>query len=161
MRDIFAILDKDGDGVICPSELGSMLYSLGRKTSTSLLRDFTNRVGLDSSTSALRNMVSHLGGPLEFPAFLTYITRLKSEISSCEDLIRAFTAFDENDSGYINFEDVKNCLMTTGPERMSEEQVDVALRNFVEKTGMNKGKVAYTKFLSSVVGNYQDSKVDS
>lgn len=90
--------------------------------------------------------------PLDFPAFLTYITSLQCQLSSREDLAGAFTSFDESDSGYINFEDLKNDLMKTGPKRMTEEQVNITLRGFVEKTGKNKGKVLYIKFLDAVMG---------
>ena len=90
--------------------------------------------------------------PLDFPVFLTYITSLKSQLSTKEDLAGAFTSFDENDSGYIDFDDLKNALMTTGPKRMTEEQVNAGLKGFVEKTGKNKGRISYMKFLDTVMG---------
>ena len=95
--------------------------------------------------------------PLEFPVFLTYIASLKSQLSSREDLAGAYTSFDENDIGYIDFEDLKNDLITTGPKRMTEEQVNMALKGFVEKTGKNKGKVSYMKFLDAVMGEKTQS----
>jgi len=98
-------------------------------------------------------MFSILHKPVDFPVFLTYITSLKSQISSREDLIGAFTSFDENDSGYIDFEDLKNGLMNSGPERITEEQVNIALKGFVEKTGKNKGKISYVKFLDAMMGD--------
>jgi len=91
--------------------------------------------------------------PLEFPAFLTYITSVKSQISSRHELIGAITSFDENDSGYIDFEEIKRELMSTGPKRMTEEQVNAALQGFVERTGKNKGKVSYARFLDSMMGD--------
>ena len=90
--------------------------------------------------------------PIDFPVFLTYVTSLKSQISTPEDLANAFTSFDENDSGYIDFEDLKNDLMNSGPQRMTEEQVNVVLKGFVEKTGKNKGRISYMKFLDEMMG---------
>lgn len=90
--------------------------------------------------------------PLDFPVFLTYITSLKSQLSTREYLAGAFTSFDENDSGYIDFDDLKNDLMTSGPKRMTEEQVNSALKEFFEKTGKNKGRILYTKFLDAAMG---------
>ena len=97
-------------------------------------------------------MVSMVPNPFEFPAFLTYITSLKSQLSSRHELVGALTSFDENDGGYIDFEDIKLELMSTGPKRMTEGQINAALQGFVERTGKNKGKVSYTRFLDSMMG---------
>jgi Ca2+-binding EF-hand superfamily protein len=142
------MLDKDGDGVITGSDLASMLHSLGRP-----YKSFSNISGQDSSSLILRKMLSSLNDPLDFPAFLTYITSLKSQISSRTDLTNAFISFDENDGGFIDFEDIKNDLITSGAERLTEGQVNMALGGFVEKTGKNKGKVSYVKFLDAMIGD--------
>src|SRR5271169_4133596 len=97
-------------------------------------------------------MFSMMHTPLEFPVFLTYISSLKSQLSSRHDLAGAFTSFDENDGGYIDLDDLRNDLIMTGPKRMTEEQVNLALKGFVETTGKNKGKVSYMKFLDTVMG---------
>jgi len=78
---------------------------------------------------------------------------MKSQLSSHEDIIGAFTSFDEGDNGYVDFEELKKELMTSGPKRMSEADVESVLGRFVEKTGKNKGKVAYNKFLDAMVGS--------
>jgi|SRR5271156_1888037 len=150
MRDLFSLLDKDGDGVITDSDLSSMLHSLGM-TSKFFYR--INEVGQDSSSTALKKMFSMLNTPLDFPVFLTHVTSLKSYLSARQDLAGAFTSFDENDAGYVDFEDLKNDLMTTGPQRMTEEQINSALKGFVEKTGKNKGKLSYVKFIDAVMGD--------
>ena len=149
-RDLFSLLDKDGDGVVTDSDLRAMLHSLGID---SFLILNSNILGQDSSSAALKKMFSMMHTPLDFPVFLTYITSLKCQLSSREDLAGAFTSFDENDGGHIDLDDLKNDLMTTGPKRMTDEQVNVALKGFVEKTGKNKGKVSYMKFLDAVMGD--------
>jgi len=98
-------------------------------------------------------MLSIIPSPLEFPALLTYITSLKSQMSSRHELIGALTSFDESDNGYIDFEDIRRELMTTGPKRMTEDQVNAALQGFIERTGKYKGKVSYTRFLDSMMGD--------
>ena len=97
-------------------------------------------------------MLSTLPPPLEFPAFLTHVSSLMSQLSSRDELRAAFASFDDSDSGLLDFNDLKNDLMTTGSTRMSEEQVDMAFGGFVEKTGKNKGKVVYEILLDSMVG---------
>jgi len=103
-------------------------------------------------------MLSLLSSPLDFPAYMTHLTYLKSQVSSREELAGAFTAFDEKDSGFIEFSDLKHELMSTGPHRMTEEQVETALRGFVEKAGKNKGKVSYGKFLDMMMGEQRNSR---
>jgi Ca2+-binding EF-hand superfamily protein len=149
MRELFSLLDKDGDGVVTDSDLSAMLHSLGNSFDNHHITDI---LGQDSSLHALKKMFSMMRTPLDFPVFLTYITSLKSQLSTRDDLAGAFTSFDENDSGYIDFDDLKNDLMTTGPKRMTEEQVNTALKGFVEKTGKNKGKILYLKFLDTMMG---------
>jgi len=75
-----------------------------------------------------------------------------SQLSSRDELRAAFACFDDVDSGLLDFKDLKNELMTTGSMRMTEEQVRMALGEFVEKTGKNKGKVVYEMLIDSVVG---------
>ena len=142
------MLDKDGDGVVTDSDLRAMLHSLGNSFDNHL----TDVLGQDSSAHVLEKMFSMMHTPLDFPVFLTYITSLKSQLSTREDLAGAFTSFDENDSGYIDFDDIKNDLMTTGPKRMTEEQVNTALKGFVEKPGKSRGRISYIKFLDAVMG---------
>jgi Ca2+-binding EF-hand superfamily protein len=143
------MLDKDGDGVVTEQDLRAMLHSLG-----TWIKPLSDLLGQDTSSSSLRKMLSMVPTPIEFPAFMTYITSLKSQISSRHELVGALTSFDENDSGYIEFEDIKCELVNTGPKRMTEDQVNVALQGFVEKTGKNKGKVLYAKFLDSMMGDH-------
>src|SRR5271170_4961543 len=120
MRGLFAMLDKDSDGIVTESDLRAMLNSFGNGSSASTNSDL---VGQDTSSASLRNMLSMVPSPLEFPAFLTYITSVKSQISSRHELIGAITSFDENDSGYIDFEEIKRELMSTGPKRSEERRI--------------------------------------
>lgn len=127
-----------------------MFHSLGIGLTHSQTR--SNSIGQDNSSAAIRKAFSMLPTPVDFPGFLTYVTSLKSQISTPEDLANAFISFDESDSGYIDFEDLKNDLMNSGPQRMTEEQVNVVLKGFVEKTGKNKGRISYMKFLDEMMG---------
>jgi Ca2+-binding EF-hand superfamily protein len=98
-------------------------------------------------------MFSLVTSTVDFPAFLTYVNSLKSQISEPDDVGGAFTAFDEKDSGYIDYAELKYTLMNTGTEKMTEELVDVSLGGFVERSGKNKGKVAYQKLLDNMLGD--------
>lgn len=133
-----------------------MLRSLGTPALSVRAPD---QAGQESSPAVVKKMLSTLPSPLEFPAFLTYISNLSSKLSSREELHAAFTSFDVNDTGLLDFLDLKTELMTTGSMRMTEEQVDMALGGCVERTGKMKGKVMYEKLLDSMVGEQPIAQV--
>ena len=97
-------------------------------------------------------MLSSLPSPIDFPAFLTHLTTLAQTTSPRDEIIGAFTAFDENDSGYIDYEELKRELVSSGNKRMTMEQVEGILGAQVERTGRNRGRVGYGRFCDSVLG---------
>ncbi|CCJ29537.1 unnamed protein product [Pneumocystis jirovecii] len=114
LKESFTLLDKNGNGVIEKEDLQAMLISLGQ----------------DSSTSDISYMLSLMPSPLNFAAYLTFFSTHLSAISPREEIIDAFRTFDENNSGKVNLNELKDALMTMG-SRMSEEQVNNALKRFV------------------------------
>ncbi|QSL64535.1 hypothetical protein MERGE_001836 [Pneumocystis wakefieldiae] len=113
-KESFALLDKDGNGVIGKEDLEAMLVSLGQ----------------NPTSSDLSYMLSLIPSPLNFAAYLTFFSTHLSEISPREEIIKAFQTFDEDNSGKVNFYELKDALMTMG-SRMSEHQVDNALKSFL------------------------------
>jgi Ca2+-binding EF-hand superfamily protein len=97
-------------------------------------------------------MLSSLPSPIDFPAFLTYLTNLAQETSPRDEIIGAFTAFDENDSGFVDYEELKKELVGSGSRRMTSQQVESVLGAYVERTGRNKGRVGYGRMIDSVLG---------
>ena len=109
-------------------------------------------IGLDNSLSSTRQMLSSLPSPIDFPTFLTHITNLSSTVSSRDEIIGAFTAFDEHDSGFVDYEELKRELMSSGRHRLTVDQVESVLGGSVERTGRNRGRVGYGRFIDSVLG---------
>ena len=97
-------------------------------------------------------MLSSLPSPIDFPAFLTYLTNLSQETSARDEIIGAFTAFDENDSGYVDYEELMKELVGNGSRRMTPQEVEGILDRYVEKTGRNRGRVGYGRLVDSVLG---------
>lgn len=173
MRDLFSMLDKDGDGIINATDLAAMLTSLGPSlfpsplTSCAHLSQVNLRllahsaalnplsliyIGLDNSPTQTKQMLSSLPSPIDFPTFLTHLTNLTSTTSPRDEIIGAFTAFDENDSGYVNYEELKRELVGSGNRRMTVEQVEGTLGGVVERTGRNRGRVGYGRLVDGVLG---------
>jgi len=90
---------------------------------------------------------------LDFPAFLTYITSQLSVLSHRDELREALTAFDEKDSGFLDYNEFKRDLSQGGPKRLTGEQIDLVLSGFVEKVGKNKGRLSYDRLLDAMMGD--------
>merc|ERR1712037_9908 len=110
-KEAFTMIDQNRDGFIDTEDLHDMLASLGK----------------DPTQDYLARMVAEAPGPINFTMFLTMFGE-KLSGTDPEDVIRnAFACFDENNSGKLNEEYLREMLMTTG-DRYTEEQVDELLR---------------------------------
>ena len=57
-REAFGLFDKNGDGTISSSELGTIMRSLGQNPTESELQDMINEVDVDGSNDTLISMYS-------------------------------------------------------------------------------------------------------
>lgn len=110
-KEAFTMIDQNRDGFVDIEDLHDMLASLGK----------------DPSQDYLERMVAEAPGPINFTMFLTMFGE-KLNGTDPEDVIRnAFACFDDNNSGKLNEEYLRELLMTTG-DRYTEDQVDELLR---------------------------------
>merc|ERR1711992_302160 len=110
-KEAFNMIDQNRDGFVDKDDLHDMLASLGK----------------DPTDKYLDDMMNEAPGPINFTMFLTMFGE-KLNGTDPEDVIRnAFACFDENNSGKLNEEYLREMLMTTG-DRYTEEQVDEMLR---------------------------------
>jgi Ca2+-binding EF-hand superfamily protein len=103
-------------------------------------------------------MLSLLPKRLDFPAFLTRITSQTSLLSSRDQLVEAFITFDEKDNGFVDYAELKRDLSQSGPQRLTEKQIDEVLSGFVEKVGKNKGEICYHKLLDAMTGDQNQAR---
>jgi len=80
-------------------------------------------------------------------------------------LLTALEAFDDGDDGTVDVGELREALMNTGEvsERMTEAEVERALRGFVRKRGLrSKGsggdRFAYREWVGSVCGKGDDEE---
>lgn len=106
LKEAFNLIDQDRDGVISKDDLQKILISLGQKP----------------TDKEVREMLNEVQGNVDFARFLSMFAS-KMGSADPEDLIRnAFTCFDEDCDGVLNFDDFKELLMTMGL-RLTEQQV--------------------------------------
>ncbi|XP_051517158.1 myosin regulatory light polypeptide 9-like [Myxocyprinus asiaticus] len=129
-KEAFNMIDQNRDGFIDKEDLHDMLASLGK----------------NPSDEYLEGMMSEAPGPINFTMFLTMFgERLNG--TDPEDVIRnAFTCFDEDASGFIHEDHLRELLTTMG-DRFTDEEVDELFREApIDKKG-NFNYVEFTRIL--------------
>ncbi|XP_007899137.1 myosin, light chain 12, genome duplicate 1 isoform X1 [Callorhinchus milii] len=110
-KEAFNMIDQNRDGFIDKEDLHDMLASLGK----------------NPTDDYLESMMNEAPGPINFTMFLTMFGE-KLNGTDPEDVIRnAFACFDEEGTGYIQ-EDYLRELLTTMGDRFTEEEVDELFR---------------------------------
>jgi hypothetical protein len=106
---------------------------------------------------------------MNLPTFLNTISSLLAPLSSRTELLNAFAAFDDDDSGQVDIAELRDALLHTSPEAgespLTEREVDEVLGGFSGRrafggkgksaglNGVKRGEVfQYPEFVSSVMG---------
>ncbi|GAO13134.1 hypothetical protein UVI_02024920 [Ustilaginoidea virens] len=153
LRDGFQILDRDCDGLVNREDVADMLGQLGLPNGASDVTQFFPPAR--PQTIALA-------------AFLNSLAETLCELSPSAELLSAFSAFDVDDSGQVDWTDLRDALLNTAPEPgekpLTEAQVDRVVsgftgrrafnRNISAQLGAKRGEVfRYNEFVSSVMGS--------
>lgn len=128
--------------------------------------------GLDTSPSALHPYFpTNSAASLSLPTYLSSLSSLLASLSPESELAAAFGAFDIDDSGQIDIDELKDALTHTAPEggiygrTLSGADVDSAVEPFRGKRALAKGMFGgkeptrrgdvfrYKEFLSSISGS--------
>jgi len=129
-KEAFQLFDKDGDGKISSSELGTVMRAVGQNPTQAEVREYIS---------------NDLGGKDQFTLddFLK-VLKNRSKPSNQEDQIKeAFKVFDKSNSGLIEINELKHVLTTLG-EKLSAEEVDGVLK---EADQDGDGKISLNDFL--------------
>ncbi|XP_015812071.2 myosin regulatory light chain 2, smooth muscle minor isoform [Nothobranchius furzeri] len=129
-KEAFNMIDQNRDGFIDKEDLHDMLASLGK----------------NPTDDYLEAMMNEAPGPINFTMFLTMFGE-KLNGTDPEDVIRnAFACFDEEGTGMIQEEYLRELLTTMG-DRFTDEDVDELYREApIDKKG-NFNYVAFTRIL--------------
>jgi Ca2+-binding EF-hand superfamily protein len=125
-KEAFNMIDQNRDGFVDKEDLHDMLASLGK----------------NPNDAYLDGMMMEAPGPINFTMFLTMFGE-KLNGTDPEDVIKnAFACFDEENTGSIN-EDRLRELLTTMGDRFTEEEVDEMYR---EAPINKRGDFDYVEF---------------
>ncbi|CAD6185941.1 unnamed protein product [Caenorhabditis auriculariae] len=119
-KEAFNMIDQNRDGFIDQEDLKDMFASLGKE------------VGEQFIEAMIREAPG--GQPINFTMFLTLFGEKLTGTDPEEVIRNAFQCFDEDNSGKLNEEHLRELLTTMG-ERYTHEQVDELFRDAPIKNG--------------------------
>jgi calmodulin len=136
LQEIFALFDRDGDGKVPLSELGSLLRALNRAPSQSdidrISREYFSSTGYITSN--------------DLPILLSSIPPVDSQSAQAE-LRAAFKVLDREGKGQIPSEELKRLVMSVGEKMSAIEAEEMLKMADPEKTGI----VDYEKFIQKLI----------
>ncbi|KAI0202245.1 EF-hand [Astrocystis sublimbata] len=154
LRDGFQIMDRDSDGVVNREDVVDMLTQLGLPANPSDISQFFPP-----------------GGPqtLNLATFLNSIATSLAALSPASELLSAFSAFDDDDSGQVDLAELRDALLRTVPEQgeraPTPAEVDKIIAGFSGRRAFSKSSMGgglggarrgevfrYQEFVNSIVG---------
>uniref|UniRef100_A0A8C3S858 EF-hand domain-containing protein n=1 Tax=Chelydra serpentina TaxID=8475 RepID=A0A8C3S858_CHESE len=130
-KEAFSLFDKDGDGSITTSELGTVMRSLGQNPTEAELQDMIGELDADGT------------GTVDFPEFLSLMARKMRDTDSEEEIREAFRVFDEDGNGYVSAAELRHVMTSLG-EKLTDEEVDEMIE---EADADSDGQVNYEEFV--------------
>ncbi|KAF2972137.1 hypothetical protein GQX73_g1489 [Xylaria multiplex] len=165
LRDGFQIMDRDSDGVVNREDVADMLTQLGLPAKPSDISQFFPPGGPQTLTLA---------------AFLNSIATTLVALSPASELLSAFSAFDDDDSGQVDVAELRDALLRTAPEpgerALTPSEVEKIIGGFSGRKafsksskggsgglgGQRRGEVfRYQEFVNSIMGSNGSSEPSS
>jgi len=134
-KEAFSLFDKDADGSITSSELGTVMRALGQNPTEAELQDMVNEVDSDGN------------GSIDFPEFLSMMSRKMKEADSEEEIKEAFRVFDVNNNGFITAKELRKVMTNLG-EKLTDDEVEEMIKE-ADKDG--DGRVNYEEFAAMMI----------
>ncbi|KAI2642658.1 EF-hand [Xylaria nigripes] len=156
LRDSFQIMDRDSDGIVSREDVIDMLTQLGLSAKPSDISQFFPPGSSPNLTLA---------------AFLNSIATPLAALSPASELLSAFSAFDDDDSGQVDVAELRDALLRTPPEPgehvLTAAEVDKIIAGFRGRRAFSKSSMTgggavvaprrgevfrYQEFVNSITG---------
>jgi len=128
MREAFSVLDSNSTGSIDAASVVETLQSLGLQESN---------IGQFFPPGQSQQ--------LTLPQYLNQLANILVGLSPQQELLNAFSAFDDDDSGQIDIAELRDALLNTPPEAgerpLSERDIDRAIEGFTGRRTLGRNAV--------------------
>jgi Ca2+-binding EF-hand superfamily protein len=167
LREGFQILDRDSDGHVGREDVADMLTQLGDSYLAPISGLLLTNEGMSANPTDLTAFFPpSTPQTVTLPAYLNSLASLLASLSPSSELLSAFSAFDEDDSGQIDLGELRDALLHTAPEpgvhALSERDIDQVMNGFTGRRAFGKqtagalgkrGEVfKYQEFVSNIQG---------
>eukprot|EP00483_Globobulimina_turgida_P005108 UN05118 len=139
LKIAFNLFDKDQNGVIDLDELQTVLKTLGQNIGKQEIEDMIASVDQDDD------------GKIDFDEFITMMENRMFLPSNTFEYQDAFKFFDKNGDGFIDFNELKDVLLSLGEEFTNQDIQDMI--DEADTTG--NGKVEFDEFINMMPSNMQ------
>jgi len=137
-KEAFSLFDKDGDGTVTTKELGTVFRSLGQNPTAAELQDMINGVDADGN------------GTVDFPDFLSLMSRKMKDTDTEEELIEAFKVFDKDGGGFIDAAQLRHVMTNLG-EKLTDDEVDEIIKEAEDPTKQSDGVIDFQEFVNMMM----------
>ncbi|KAG2256015.1 hypothetical protein Bca52824_075309 [Brassica carinata] len=134
-KEVFCLLDKDGDGRITVEELLTVIRWLDQNPTEQELHDIITEIDSDGNAT------------IEFAEFLNLMTNKLQENDAEEELKEVFTVFDKDQNGYISASELSHVMINLG-EKLTDEEVEQMIK---EADLDGDGQVNYDEFVKMMI----------
>lgn len=104
IKEAFHVFDNNGDGYITATELKKLVTSLGYNITEAELMDMMNQIDSDGN------------GAIDFPEFLSLMTKNIEDCDPEDILLESFKVFDRDNSGFIGVSELDRVFKLLGQE---------------------------------------------
>jgi len=131
-KEAFILVDRDGDGMILPSELGQCFRMCAMNPTEAELNDMLQEIEAEQ---------------IEFPEVCTFLSRKVKDGEMDEEFKEAFRVFDKDGNGFTSAAELRH-IMTHLGEKMTDDEVDEML-GYIEIDG--DGQINYEEYVKIVL----------
>ena len=131
-RDLFNMFDKDNQGILTSTNLLHVMRSIGQTPTEADMIDLMREIDIDNS------------GSIDFYEFVRVISHKMSPSERQEEIRYAFDLFDQNQDGFLTFEELKFTMEKYFPNSIDDRQI----RQIIELTDRSgHGQITFDDFL--------------
>jgi len=112
-KEVFMLFDRDQDGVLSFTELGTAMKTLGQRPSEKTLLKMVRSVSEDK-----------LYDTIEFNEFLQMMSKQQEDDINMNALVEAFKIFDKDNDGFLSTDEMRKIMK----DRMSKKDLNAMIK---------------------------------